>query len=99
LLIEWQPERVREYLLQIERQSVERMRALGFEVADEAGRCANLFGVKLPAGTDPEPCRQHLTQRKIHVAVRGNAVRVSPHVYNDERDLERLVDALAQLAT
>ncbi len=98
LLLEWQPGRVRDYLLQIERQSVDRMRSLGFEVADEAERCANLFGVKLPAGMDAEACRQHLARQQIHVAVRGNAVRVSPHVYNDEHDLERLADALAQLA-
>ena len=97
LLIEWQPGRVREYLLKIERQSVDRMRSLGFEVADEAERCANLFGVKLPAGMDAEVCRQHLARLQIHVAVRGSAVRVSPHVYNDERDLKRLTDALAQL--
>ena len=62
------------------------MRSLGFEVADEVERCANLFGVKLPAGMDPEACRQHLARQQIHVAVRGNAVRVSPHVYNDEHD-------------
>ena len=97
LLIDWQPGRVRDYLLQIERRSVERMRSLGFEVADEAERCANLFGVKLPAGMDPEACRQHLARQQIHVAVRGNAVRVSPHVYNDEHDLKQLADALAQL--
>lgn len=97
LLLEWQPRRVRDYLLQIERQSVNRMRSLGCEVADEVERCANLFGVKLPVGMDPEACRQHLARQQIHVAVRGNAVRVSPHVYNDEHDLAQLADALAQL--
>lgn len=97
LLLDWQPDRVRDYLLQIERPSVERMRALGFEVADEAEQCANLFGVKLLDGMDPEACRQHLARQQIHVSVRGHAVRVSPHVYNDEHDLERLTDALAQL--
>jgi selenocysteine lyase/cysteine desulfurase len=99
LLIEWQPERVRDYLLNIERQSVDRMRSLGFEVADEAERCANLFGVKLPDGMDPEACRQHLSRRQIHVAVRGSAVRVSPHVYNDEGDLAHLTDALSELVS
>jgi uncharacterized membrane protein len=82
MLINWQPGRVREYLLKIERLSVDRMRSLGFEVADEDERCANLFGVKLAAGMDPEACRRHLARRQIHVAVRGSAVRVSPHVYN-----------------
>ncbi|GAC1677895.1 MAG: aminotransferase class V-fold PLP-dependent enzyme [Steroidobacteraceae bacterium] len=97
LLIDWQPGRVRDYLLKIERHSVDRMRTLGFEVADEAERCANLFGVKLPEGVNPEECRQHLVQRQIHVAVRGGTLRVSPHVFNDESDLVRLTDALSEL--
>jgi len=97
LLIEWQPNRIRNYLLEIERKPVERLRALGFDIADETQRCANLFGVKLPSTLDPEACRQHLARQQIHVSVRGSAVRVSPHVYNDEGDLEKLVDALEQL--
>ena len=74
------------------------MMSVGFEVADEQDRCANLFGIKLLHGMDPELCRQELKKRNIHVAVRGDSVRVSPHVYNDERDMDRLVDALLQLA-
>ncbi len=97
LLIDWQPGRIREYLLGIERRSVDCLRSLGFEVADETERCANLFGVRLPDGMNAEACRQHLSQRQIHVAVRGSAVRVSPHVYNDESDLVRLTDALSEL--
>ncbi len=97
LLIQWQPKRIREYLLEIERRPVERLRALGFDIADETQRCANLFGVKLPSTMDPEICRQHLALQQIHVSVRGSAVRVSPHVYNDEGDLMKLADALEQL--
>ncbi len=98
LLLDWQPERIRDYLLGITRASIERLRALGFEVADETERSANLFGVKLPPGLAPEVCREHLAAQQIHVSVRGSAVRVSPHVYNDAGDLERLVRALEELA-
>ncbi|MES2948202.1 MAG: aminotransferase class V-fold PLP-dependent enzyme [Pseudomonadota bacterium] len=97
LLIEWQPNRIRDYLLEIERRPVERLRALGFDIADETQRCANLFGVKLPATLDPEACRLELARQHIHVSVRGSAVRVSPHVYNNEGDLVKLVDALERL--
>jgi selenocysteine lyase/cysteine desulfurase len=97
LLLEWQPARIREYLLNIERDSVARLRELGFGVADEAQRGANIFGVLLPAGLDAETCRKRLAEQNIHVSVRGTAVRVSPHVYNDAADLERLAGALAQL--
>lgn len=47
-------------------------------------------GDRLPADI---PAR--LKKENIHVTVRGSKVRVSPHVYNDERDVSRLFDALA----
>ncbi|MGL4229860.1 MAG: aminotransferase class V-fold PLP-dependent enzyme [Casimicrobium sp.] len=94
LLLEWRPERIREYLLGIERGFVQRVRALGFEVADEEDRAANIFGLRMPQGLDVEACRAMLAERKIHVSVRGSAIRISPHVYNDESDLAKLAEAL-----
>jgi selenocysteine lyase/cysteine desulfurase len=97
LLLEWQPARVEDYLRRIARPAVERVRAEGFGVADEDLRAANLFGIALPPGLAPEAVRQALAARRIHVSVRGSAVRVSPHVCNDEADLLRLADALADI--
>jgi selenocysteine lyase/cysteine desulfurase len=94
LLLEWQPTRTREYLLGIERDFVARVREMGFEVADEEERAANIFGLKLPSGLDVEACRTILAAEKIHVSVRGSAIRISPHVYNDANDLDRLASAL-----
>ncbi len=99
LLIEWQPARIRDYLYEIARRPLARLREAGFAVAAERERCANLFGIGLPEGLDPEQCRRILKHNNIHVSVRGSAVRVSPHVYNDEHDLDRLVDALLPLAS
>jgi selenocysteine lyase/cysteine desulfurase len=72
-------------------------RADGFGVADEDLRAANLFGIALPPGLAPETNRQALAARRIHVSVRGSAVRVSPHVCNDEGDLLRLAEALHEI--
>jgi selenocysteine lyase/cysteine desulfurase len=33
-------------------------------------------------------------KEKVLAAQRGNAVRLSPHFYNDESDIERFFDAL-----
>ncbi len=98
LLINWQPERIEDYLRRIARPAVEKLRADGFGVADEDLRAANLFGVALPPGLAPETVRQALAARHIHVSVRGSAVRVSPHVCNDEADLLRLAEALAEIS-
>ncbi|MFO1270759.1 MAG: aminotransferase class V-fold PLP-dependent enzyme [Rubrivivax sp.] len=97
LLLEWQPARIEDYLRRVARPAVELLRALGFGVADEDLRAANLFGIALPPGLAPEAVRQALAARRIHVSVRGSAVRVSPHVCNDEADLLRLAEALVDI--
>lgn len=38
-----------------------------------------------------------LKNQGIHVTTRGTKVRISPHVYNDHTDIERLFDALSSL--
>jgi selenocysteine lyase/cysteine desulfurase len=98
LLVDWQPARVRSYLLEIARPAVERLRAAGFGVADEPLRAANLFGVVLPPGRDPRAIAAALKARRIHVSVRGSSVRVAPHVYNDAADLDRFATALSEVA-
>ena len=98
LLLEWQPARIRDYLLGIERGFVEVVRAIGFEVADETERAANIFGLRLPDTLNAETCRAALASERIHVSVRGSAIRISPHVYNDASDLERLAMVLKRMS-
>lgn len=69
--------------------------AAGFGIADEELRAANLCGIALPEGLEPEAVRQALAARQIHVSVRGAAVRVSPHRHDNEVDLLRFAEALS----
>jgi selenocysteine lyase/cysteine desulfurase len=39
-----------------------------------------------------------LESRQIFVLLRGSALRVSPHVYNDESDVGALIEALRDVA-
>ncbi|MGQ0794335.1 MAG: aminotransferase class V-fold PLP-dependent enzyme [Deltaproteobacteria bacterium] len=43
---------------------------------------------------DPLLLKETLKERGIMINVRGGGVRVSPHFYNDERDIERLFDGI-----
>lgn len=97
LLLEWRPERIRAYLLGIEAGFADRLAASGFAVAAPDDRAANLFGVQLPPGLSPGAVRDALAARRIRVSVRGQAVRVAPHVFNDDADLARLATALESL--
>ena len=40
---------------------------------------------------------ERLAEEKVFVSVRGGSVRVSPHLYNTEEDVERLFSVLAKM--
>lgn len=67
---------------------------LGVRVEDASWRASHLFGLRLPVGSDVRVLEHSLYQNEVAVSVRGDAVRVSPNVYNDVADMEALVKAL-----
>jgi selenocysteine lyase/cysteine desulfurase len=69
---------------------------LGLEVAPEAHRAGHLIGLRRRGGYAPAVARR-LAARDIHVSVRGDNLRVSPHLYNTPEDVDRLLAALAPL--
>jgi selenocysteine lyase/cysteine desulfurase len=71
----------------------ERVTDLGLTVAPPHLRAPHLMGIHL-GGADPEAVAEAMAAAKVFISVRGNAMRVAPHVYNDERDVERLIEAL-----
>jgi selenocysteine lyase/cysteine desulfurase len=49
--------------------------------------------VKLPHGL-PSGLTERLAEARVFVSVRGDSIRVAPHLYNDEQDVERFVAVL-----
>ncbi len=55
--------------------------------ADLDGRVGHLLGLQAPDGVDPLALAARLKDQRVFVSARGRAIRVSPHVYNDESDI------------
>jgi selenocysteine lyase/cysteine desulfurase len=91
---QWKPENIQAYCSKISKSPVEQLRNAGFWVEDEDFRGSHLFGVRLPEGADLEKIKRGLKKNKISVSVRGDALRISPNVYNSENDLMKLVKTL-----
>ena len=96
-VFDWQPARVQDYCAALTADLFDRVRALGYTVEAPEYRGAHLFGLRAPAGTDISAVGERLRARKVLVSLRGSALRVSPHVYNDARDIDALVAALSAL--
>jgi selenocysteine lyase/cysteine desulfurase len=67
----------------------------GFETTPADGRAPHFQGARLPA-TDPRQLAATLTENGVFASVRGNHLRVAPHLYTDDEDLARLDDVLGR---
>ena len=93
-LLEWGVQRVSDYVGDLTGGLFASDRFLALSLVNEKPDVSHIFGLKLPDAVDPTGTAAHLKSRGIHVSVRGQFVRVSPHIYNDTADLEALVSAL-----
>ena len=92
-LLDWGVENIQETVAALTSSIAERARALGLESVPEGKRAGHYLGLKKPGGL-PEGLLPKLAERNVFVSVRGPSIRVTPHVYNDERDVDRFIAAL-----
>ncbi len=88
------PARVAEHNRALLAPFLEWAREAGFGVDDAGAQGAHMVGVALPRGLDPGAAARALAARRIAVSVRGPALRISPHLYNDSDDVAALMGAL-----
>jgi selenocysteine lyase/cysteine desulfurase len=92
-LLEWGIENVAETIGSltdlVEAEAEER----GIEAIPAKSRARHMIGLRLGAGV-PEDLAAQLARENVFVSVRGESVRVSPHLYNTAKDVERLFEVL-----
>jgi selenocysteine lyase/cysteine desulfurase len=91
-----QSSRIAERVLEITDLACRRLEAIGGRiVSSRAGnRRSGIVAFEMP-GRDPHAERRRLLREHVALNCRGGWLRISPHAYNDEQDVERLVAALA----
>ena len=67
---------------------------LGLRTAAAEHRAGHFLGLGFPDGL-PADLPDRLADANVHVSARGDSLRVTPHLYNNDNDIDRLFEVLA----
>ncbi len=97
MMAQWGCEAVQQRLRILTARLADGLRDAGVIIPDASARAPHILSLQFLAGM-PERLTDRLAAEHVHVAARIGHMRISPHVYNDEDDIERFVATFHRLA-
>jgi selenocysteine lyase/cysteine desulfurase len=97
-ILEWDATAIADTLTARNAGIAERAAALGLECLDAAQRAGHFLGLRFPRGV-PDGLLEALREARVYLSVRGDSLRITPHVYNNDADEDRLMHALERAIT
>jgi selenocysteine lyase/cysteine desulfurase len=95
-IIKWSVPEISNSLSLINQKIGAHLEQLGFKLPDESQRSPHMFGAILPNYYSGDLIGE-LRTKKIYISQRGKSLRVAPHLYINENDVDRLLDTLSEL--
>ena len=92
-LLAWGVDEIQQTLSVFTATIAERAAPLGLTSDDASLRAGHYLGLRLPGGV-PDELLERLAQEQVYVSVRGTSIRVTPHLYNNDADVDKLLDVL-----
>src|SRR5436190_8724001 len=96
LLAQWGCDAVQARLRMLTGRLAGELRDGGVRIPDASVRAPHILSLQFPAGM-PERLVRELAAEQIYVAPRIGRMRISPHVYNDEEDIDRFLASFRRL--
>jgi selenocysteine lyase/cysteine desulfurase len=93
MMLEIGPEVIERRVMGLAETARNELRELGAEAPENGSQ---IVAARFP-GRDPSYLARELAKKRVNVAARHGFLRVSPHFYNNEDDLEQLCDAIKLL--
>lgn len=92
-ILAWGVESIARSLAYKTAEIAERATAMGLQSVPAHLRAGHFLGLRFPGGV-PDGLLDHLAARRVYASVRGDSMRVTPHLYNTQADIDRLFNAL-----
>jgi selenocysteine lyase/cysteine desulfurase len=92
-ILSWGILRIERELAVLNNMIAKRAEHEGYAILPPNERCAHMIGIRFSGGI-PSGLAKLLTDAKVFVSIRGDSIRVAPHLYNNLADVERLFEIL-----
>ena len=89
----WGVNNIQTTLSKITGRITEKAGEVGLKVPPLSKRTGHMLGVRFQKGLPPG-ITERLAQQQLFVSMRGNAMRISPHLHINEEDINKLINAL-----
>jgi selenocysteine lyase/cysteine desulfurase len=93
-ILDWGIPSIEQSIAKLTDEIAQRALAAGYDVAPAEQRAKHMLGIRFRGGL-PAKLPAALAAAKVYVSIRGDSVRVSPHLYNTSADIDRLFAAIA----
>jgi selenocysteine lyase/cysteine desulfurase len=89
------PQHIEKHILSLTERALDGLLSRGYEIVSPRGpgERSGILSFRHPS-IAPEMVAARLADASIDLAVRGNALRISPSFYNDDGEIERFLKAL-----
>ena len=96
-ILEWGVAEIAETLTVRNREIAERASEVGFRYVPHHLRAGHFLGLRAPDGL-PERIVERLAESNVEISLRGgDALRITPHLWNNEADVDRLFAVLERI--
>jgi selenocysteine lyase/cysteine desulfurase len=92
-ILEWGVAEIAETLAARTADIARRAAVLDLQSLDAGARAGHFLGLRFPRAV-PDGLLDTLAETRVFLSVRGASLRITPHVYNDDTDVDRLMQAL-----
>ena len=92
-ILAWEVDNIQESISRLTARTAEYARDEGYNVLPADERCGHMIGIRHPKGI-PGKLAPALREARVFISLRGDSLRIAPHLYNDENDIERLFKVL-----
>ncbi len=92
-ILDWGVENIRDSVAAIAKQLADETSSLGLDSLPASLRASHYLCLNLPEKA-PADLPTRLAKDDVHVSIRGSSLRVTPHLYNTDQDLDRFISCL-----